>query len=121
MVVLVDGAAYGTKTVVAVGQSIGHREFLHAGGPGLLDDTNVGDVVRNQGVELDLKPLRVAGDAVTLKDGPSHGPLAPLGGGDAVDTVLKGAACQEHALIMQSDHGETSCILRKIRDCSVSI
>ena len=30
MVIFIDGAAYGTKRIVTVGQHVGHRKFLQA-------------------------------------------------------------------------------------------
>ena len=45
VVVLVDRAADGAKAVVAVRQRVGEWELLHAGGPRLLDDADIGDIV----------------------------------------------------------------------------
>ena len=87
MVVLVDGASHGAEGIVAVGQSVGDGERPHAGGPGLLDDAHVGNIVAGHGVEADAQVLRVAGDAVGLEDAPGQGPFPALlgreGGGGA--------------------------------------
>ena len=53
VVVLIDGAAHGAQAVVAVGQGVGHGETLEPGGPGLLDNAHVGDVVGDKGVKAD--------------------------------------------------------------------
>ena len=45
VVVLVDRAADGAEAVVAVRQRVGEWELLHAGGPRLLDDADIGDIV----------------------------------------------------------------------------
>ena len=45
VIVLIDRAADGTEAVVAVGERIGNGEFLHAGGTGLLDDADIGNIM----------------------------------------------------------------------------
>ena len=88
---------------LAVGQGIGNGEGLHAGGPGLLDDAHVRDVVGDQGVKPDLELFRIPGDAVSLENVPGHGISAALltgergvGTGDAVD--------KEYAAVVESNH-----------------
>ena len=48
VVILIDGAADGAQGVVAVGQDIGHGKFLHAGGPGGLDNAHISDIMAGQ-------------------------------------------------------------------------
>ena len=103
MVILVDGAAHGTEAVVAVGQGVGNGKFPQAGGPGLLDDAHVGDIVGNHGVEADAQILRVRGDAVGLENGPGHGLLPALRRRDG-RCGAEGAFVQEDAGIVQCDH-----------------
>ena len=103
MVVLVDGAAHGAQAVVTVGQGIGNGEFLHAGGPGLLDDAHIGDVVGHHGVKPDLKSLRIAGYIVALQDTPCHGALPRLLLGN-VRLLTGNAVHQIHAVVRQLDH-----------------
>ena len=68
MVVLVDGAADGAQAVVAVGQHIRHREFLHAGGARRLNDADIGDVVAGQAVKAHAQVLHVAALVVRLEN-----------------------------------------------------
>ena len=103
VVVLVDGAAHGAEAVVAVGQSVGDRECLHAGGPGLLDDAHIGDVVGNQRVKADLQLIGVAGGVVGLKDTVGHGFLPSLLRGDR-GAGAGDAGAQEHAFFVDCDH-----------------
>ena len=103
VVVLVDGAAYGAQGVVAVGQGVGHGELPHPGGPGLLNDANIGDVVAGHGVEADLELFRIAGDAVGLEDLPGQGPLPSLLRGDGGGGV-ESASRQEDAGVVESEH-----------------
>ena len=108
MVVLVDGAAHGAQAVVTVGQGIGNGEFLHAGGPGLLDDAHIGDVVGHHGVKPDAQLHGIRGLVVGLQDLPGHGPAAgflPVGG----CRLLGDAVYQVHAVVGELDHnGYTS-------------
>ena len=78
MVVLIDGAADGTQAVVAVGQHVGHREFLHAGCARRLDDADVGDVVAGQAVKAHAQVLHVAALVVRLEDAVGDGALLGL-------------------------------------------
>ena len=66
VVILVDGAAYGAKAIVAVGQHIRDREFLKPRCSCCLDDTNVSDVMGSQFVKLDLQILHIAGCIMAL-------------------------------------------------------
>ncbi len=79
MVVLIDGAANGAERVVAVGHCVGEREFGESTGAGGLDDTDVGDIVRNQGVEFNahLIAFLVRG-VVRTENGISNGVFAGL-------------------------------------------
>ena len=69
MVVLVDGTADRTQRVVAVGQDIRDREFLHAGCFGCLDNADKRDVMRSHGVKLNFQLVHVAGGVVRGEDG----------------------------------------------------
>ena len=107
MIIFVDGAAHGTQGVVAVGQGIGNRKFLHAGCPGLLDDADIGDVVGHHGVETDLQPLRISGDIMGLQNFICHCVFAGffrtqrrLVAGDAV--------YQKDAVVTQFNHENSS-------------
>ena len=112
MVVLVDGAAHGTQAVVAVGEGIGNGELLHAGGPGLLDDAHIGDVVGHHGIEADLQLHGVGGCVMGLQDPPGHGVLPRLprrdGGGVAELSVV-----QENTCIKALDHSLSSLCAKK--------
>ena len=50
MIVLVNGAAYSAKCVVAVCENVGEGEFLQAAGHGSLNNADIGDVMRSDGV-----------------------------------------------------------------------
>ena len=108
VVILVDGAAHGAQAVVTVGEGVWNGELLHPGGPSLLNNAYIRDVVGHHGVKADLQMLRIAGGIVRLENRPGHGLLAPLlwreGGGG-----IGRAVCEKHAGIMQFDHGGTSC------------
>ena len=67
MVVLVDGTADRTERIVAVGQRIRERELLKSARLRRLDDADVGDVVRRDRIELELKVLLVS-DVVFFQD-----------------------------------------------------
>ena len=108
MVVLVDGAAHGTQAVVAVGEGIGNGELLHAGGPGLLDDAHIGDVVGQHGVKVNLQMIRVAGDIVGLQNVPGHGLSAALVGRDGSGPAGN-AVCQKHTVVVERYHISSSC------------
>ena len=57
VVVLVDGTAHCAQGIVAVGHGIRKRELFQSAGAGRLNDTDVGDVVGNHGIETDAKFL----------------------------------------------------------------
>ena len=121
VVILVDGAAHGAQAVVTVGQGVGNGELLHAGGPGLLDDAHIGDVVGHHGVEADAQLHGVRGHVVSLQDLPGHGPAAGflLGRGRS---FLGNAVYQVHAVVGELDHnGFTSYILPPRRAQSPSL
>ena len=121
VVVLVDGAAHGAQAVVTVGQGVGNGELLHAGGPGLLDDAHIGDVVGHHGVKADAQLHGVRGHVVSLQDLPGHGPAAGflLGRGRS---FLGNAVYQVHAVVGELDHnGFTSYILPPRRAQSPSL
>ena len=84
MVIFIDGAADSAQGVVAVGQNIGHGEFLHAGSPGGLDDAHIGNVMAGQTVELHAKVLHVIGGVVSFQDAVGHGAFASLFLGDGL-------------------------------------
>ena len=79
VVIFVDGAAYRAQGVMAVGQNVGKGEFLHAGRPGCLDDTDVGNVMAGHGIELHAKMFHVACCIVGSKDPVGHCALCCLG------------------------------------------
>ena len=94
VVVLVDGAAHGAQGVVAVGEHIGQREFLHAGGTGGLDDAHVSDIVGRHGVEADGQAVGVIRCVVAGEDGVGHGALPAFLGrsGDKLAVLPAGGA-----------------------------
>ena len=75
VVVLVDGAAHGAEGVVAVGQHIGNREFLHPGSLCRLDNPHKSDVVGSHRVKAQPQMLHVLAGVVSLQDRPGDGPL----------------------------------------------
>ena len=89
VVVLVDGAAHGAQAVVAVGHGVGDGELLQAGGLGGLDDAHEGDVVGDQGVELDAHFSGVGALVVGAENGVGDGFLPRLGRGLPVRGVLR--------------------------------
>ena len=99
VIVLVDCAADGAEAVMAVGQSIGHREFLHSGGASLLDDADVGDIVAHQGVKANFELFRVFRNAVGLENTPCQGFLFPLCRGKGGFAAQR-AVFQKHAVVM---------------------
>ena len=103
MVVLVDGTAYGAQAVMAVGQGVGNGEFLHTGGPGLLDDTYVSNIVGHHGVKADAQMLRIAGNIVGLQNTPRHSALTGFCLGDG-RTVTWHTVYQIHTVVDQLDH-----------------
>ena len=107
MVIFVDGSADGTEAVVAVGQSVGQREFLHAGGTSLLNDADIGDVMRDESVKLYLKLIRISGMIMRLKDAVSNGILLCFlhghVGGFTGNTVNK-----VHTFFNKFDHASSS-------------
>ena len=113
MVVLVDGAADCAEAVMAVRQRIRDREFLHARGARLLDNTDIGDVVRNHGIKADLQALRVAGRVVRLQDLPCHGLLSRfvLGNGRL---LLRTAVYEIDAVLMKLNHNATPGFVLKV-------
>ena len=66
VVILVDGAAYGAKAVVAVGQHIRDREFLKPGCSCCLGDPYERNVVGSQLIKLDLQLVHIVGYIVIL-------------------------------------------------------
>ncbi len=79
VVVLVDRAADGAEAVVAVGQRVREREFLHAAGAGGLDDADVSDVMGDHRVEFNMKTLVVLPIIVTAHDLIRHCLFTPRG------------------------------------------
>ena len=73
VVILVDGAAHCTQTVVAVGEHIGHRKLFQPGSPGGLHNAHKGDVVAGHGIEFQLQHLRVATLIVCLQNAVGNG------------------------------------------------
>ena len=88
VVVLVDCAADRAKAVVAVGQRIGNREFCKSACSCGLNDADVGDVVRNEGVELNLHPVFVFTGVVGVEYAVCDG-VVSCAGGDAHGSKLR--------------------------------
>ena len=103
VIVLIDGAAHGAQTVVAVGHGIGQRKLLHTGGTGGLDDTHVGDIVRHHSVELNFQIGFVSRDVVGGKDAGGDGILSCRLGGHIVGGTHF-PVNQVDALVMQLYH-----------------
>ena len=101
VVVLVDGAAHGAETVVAVGENVRHRELPQAAGLGGLNDTHIGDVVGDETIEGQVKLALPRPTVVTAEDLIGHGLIpAAAGGGDRCGY----AALQHDAAAVQLDH-----------------
>lgn len=77
VVVLVDGAPHRAEGVMTVGQSVRERKFFQTARLRRLNDPDVGDIVRGDGVELDLQIFFVA-LVVRAEDLVSHRPLLRL-------------------------------------------
>ena len=75
VVVLVDGAAHGAEGVVAVGQHIGKREFLHPGSLRRLDNPDKRDVVGSHRVKAQPQMFHVLACVVILQNRPGDGPF----------------------------------------------
>jgi len=103
VVVLIDRAAHGAQAVVTVGQGVGNGELLHAGGPCLLDNSHIGDVVGHHGIEADFQLSGVPGGVVGLKNSIGHGVFPALLWSDGCGG-LGDAVHQKHALFMQRNH-----------------
>ena len=101
VVVLVDGAAHGAETVVAVGENVRHRELPQAAGLGGLNDAHIGDVVGDETIEGQVKLALPRPPVVTAEDLIGHGLIpAAAGGGDRCGY----AALQHDAAAVQLDH-----------------
>ena len=59
VVIFVDRAADRAQRVVAVGQDVGQREFLHSRCSRRLHDAYKGNIVGSHGVELDPKLVHI--------------------------------------------------------------
>ena len=75
MIVLGDGAAHGAEGVVAVGQHIGKREFLHPGSLRRLDNPHEGDVMGCHRVKSQPQMFHIFACVVILQNRPGDGPL----------------------------------------------
>ena len=73
VVILVDGAAYGTQGVMTVGQYIGHGELLQSGCSRGLDNTYKGNIMAGKLVETDLQLVHIAGGIMLLQNTICHG------------------------------------------------
>ena len=73
MVILVDGAAYGTQRVMAVGQHIGHGELLQSGCSRGLDNAYKGNIMAGKLVKTDLQLIHIAGSIMLPQDTVCHG------------------------------------------------
>ena len=68
MVIMIDGAAYGAKAVVAICQHIGDGERLHAAAAGRLNDADIGNIVRSHCIKTNGQLFRIAGNVMGLKN-----------------------------------------------------
>ena len=82
VVILVDGAAYGTQGVMTVGQYIGHGELLQSGCSCGLDDTYKGNIMAGKLIEADLKLVHIAGSIMLPQDTICHGVFRCFFSGD---------------------------------------
>jgi len=73
VVILVDGAAYGTQRVMTVSQYIGHGELLQSGCSRGLDNTYKGNVMAGKLVKTDLQLVHIAGGIMLLQNTICHG------------------------------------------------
>ena len=72
VVILVNGAAYGTQRVMTVGQYIGHRELLQSGCSRGLNDTYKCNVMAGQLIKTDLQLVHIAGSIMLPQNTVSH-------------------------------------------------
>ena len=79
VVVLIDGAADSTERVMAVGEHIGEREFLHPGGSCRLDNADIGNVMAGHGIELQSELIHVFTLVMGFDDGICHRALFCFG------------------------------------------
>ena len=106
VVILIDRAANGAKAVMAVGHGIGQREFLEPACARSLDDAHIGDVVRNEAIELDAHLLGIIGYIVRAEDGIRDGVFARRIGARAHRRAFLRLAVHEvYAVGGQLDHG----------------
>ena len=82
VVILVDGAAYGTQRVMAVGQYIGHGELLQSGCSCGLNDAYKGNIMAGQLIETDLQLIHIAGSIMFPQDTICHGVFRCFFSGD---------------------------------------
>ena len=68
VVIFIDCAADRAQGIVAVGQDIGHREFLHSGRAGCLDNADIGDVMAGQGIEPDMEQVLIGMAIMGIQD-----------------------------------------------------
>ena len=59
VVILVDGSAYRAQRVVAVGQNIGQREFIHSRSSRCLHDADKSNIVGSHGIKFDPKLVHI--------------------------------------------------------------
>ena len=112
VVVLVDSAAHGAETVVAVRHDIGQRKFLHAGGAGRLDDADIGNVVAGHRVEFHAQILHGIAGIMGLEDAVGDGALAGFVSRDPCrGSGLRHAMDKINAGIVQF-HGKPSVLFR---------
>ena len=67
MVVFIDGAAYGAKTVVAVCEDVGYGKFFHSRRARRLYYADVGYIMGSHGVEVYFQIFRIAANVMRLK------------------------------------------------------
>ena len=83
VVILIDGTAYSAERVVTVGHCVRERELVQSAGACCLDDTYVGNVVGNHGIEADAHFLALAAvHVVSAEDAVGNGVFTGLVGGE---------------------------------------
>ena len=111
VVVLVDGAAHGAETVVAVRHDIGQRKFLHAGGARRLDDADIGNVMARHRVEFHAQILHGIACVMGLEDAVGDSAFFGFGlGHTRRSRGLGDAVYKINAMVVQF-HGRTLRII----------
>ena len=98
---------------MAVGQNVRQRKFLQTAGPGRLNDAHIGDIMRNQGIELQLQLSRIGTGVVSGQNPIGDRLFASVGKGPGL-RVLESLFSQAHRMPDQFNH---SYYLLKIAAC----